>query len=107
MSADRQASRARVSARRQAFNNVLDFLEYRVAVRRAAVERWERESGVQSRAAATERSAAMEAELIMRELREMALKPRSSREARAQAEKRALFVAERRAVKQAEVADDR
>ena len=102
MSADGQASRARLSARRQAFNMVLDFLEYRVAVCRAAVEKYEAESGPQSRAAATERSAAMEAEFILQQLCEMALQPRHSRELREQAEKRARFVAERRAVKRAE-----
>jgi hypothetical protein len=82
-----------MSERNKAFNDVLDYLGYRIAVCRAGVKEYEASHGATSRAAATERSALFEAELIHREIAELALIQRRSKRFRLLAEERAAYLA--------------
>lgn len=83
----------RTSPRNQAFNDVLTYLAYRVAVCRDGLAQYEASHGPQSRAAATERSAAFEAELIMRDLGTLAHIQRGSREFKKLEAERAAWLA--------------
>jgi hypothetical protein len=82
-----------MSERNKAFNDVLGYLEYRIAVCRVGLEEYEASHGPTSRAAATERSALFEAELIHREIAELALIQRRSKRFRVLAEERAAYLA--------------
>ncbi|KAB1068864.1 hypothetical protein [Methylobacterium planeticum] len=68
------------SIRAQTYNEVLDYLAFRIAVCRAGLAQYSASHGPGSRAAATERSALLEAELIKRELGSLGLLQRRSRE---------------------------
>ncbi|KMO37539.1 hypothetical protein VQ02_13115 [Methylobacterium variabile] len=81
--------------RSRAFLDVIAWLEFRVAVCRDGLERYTASHGADSRAAATERAAAFEAELILREIGKLALLPPRSRAFRQAAEERRRYVAER------------
>ena len=62
----RRATAAEI--RDRAFGDVIEWLEYRVAVCRDGLERHTAAHGADSRAVAMERAAAFEAELILREI---------------------------------------
>lgn len=84
-----------MSARNQAFNNVLEYLEYRIAVCRTGLEDWVAKYGEGVLGAATERSALFEAELIARDISQLAKLPRRSREYKKLASDRAEYLASR------------
>ncbi|MBK3398346.1 MULTISPECIES: hypothetical protein [Methylobacterium] len=87
----RRATAAEI--RERAFLDVIDWLDYRVAVCRDGLERYSASHGADSRAAAAERAAAFEAELILREIRKLAEVPPRSRTFREAAEARRRYVA--------------
>ncbi|MGX7706846.1 hypothetical protein [Methylobacterium sp. Gmos1] len=91
----RRATAAEIRAR--AFGDVIEWLEFRVAVCRDGLERYTASHGTDSRAAAGERAAAFEAELILREIGKLAQHPPRTRAFREAAEARRRFVATRRA----------
>jgi len=82
----------RRSVRNQAFNDVLEYLTDRVAICRASYERYEASHGPKSRAAATERAALFEAELIKREIGQLGAIPRRSKRFKALVAERAVSV---------------
>ncbi|KMO39512.1 hypothetical protein ACQVP2_12535 [Methylobacterium aquaticum] len=90
----RRASVAEIRGR--AFGDVIDWLEYRVAVYRDGLERHTAAHGADSRAVALERAAAFEAELILREIGKLAQAAPRSKEFREAAEARRRFVAAQR-----------
>ncbi|TGD98778.1 hypothetical protein [Methylobacterium nonmethylotrophicum] len=88
----RRANAAEIRGR--AFRDVIEWLEYRVAICRDGLERHTEARGADSRAAAMERAAAFEAELILREIGKLAREPPRSRAFRLAAEARRRYVAE-------------
>ncbi|KMO20303.1 hypothetical protein [Methylobacterium platani] len=88
----RRATAAEI--RERAFDDVVAWLEYRVAVCRDGLERYAASHGADSRAVAMERAAAFEAELILREIGKLAQVPPRSGAFRQAAEARRRFVAE-------------
>ncbi|AWN45773.1 hypothetical protein DK419_05105 [Methylobacterium terrae] len=82
-----------VEIRDRAFGDVIEWLEYRVAVCRDGLERYTASHGADSRAAAGERAAAFEAELILREIGRLAQEAPRSRAFRDAAAARRRFVA--------------
>lgn len=95
----RRATAAQI--RERAFLDVMEWLEYRVAVCRDGLERHAASHGADSRAVAMERAAAFEAELIRREIGKLAEVPPRSKVFRQAAEARRRFVAE-----QSRIADE-
>lgn len=89
----RRATAADIRAR--AFDDVIEWLEYRVAVCRDGLERYTASHGADSRAAAGERAAAFEAELILREIGKLAREAPRSKAFRDAAAARRRFVAAR------------
>ncbi|KMO40311.1 hypothetical protein VQ03_14435 [Methylobacterium tarhaniae] len=90
----RRATAAEI--RDRAFGDVIEWLEYRVAVCRDGLERYTASHGTDSRAAAAERAAAFEAELILREIGKLAREAPRSKAFREAAETRRRFVAAQR-----------
>lgn len=90
----RRATAAEI--RDRAFGDVMEWLEYRVAVCRDGLERHTASHGADSRAVAMERAAAFEAELILREIRKLAGGTPRSKAFREAAETRRRFVAAQR-----------
>ncbi|TNC13643.1 hypothetical protein FF100_12780 [Methylobacterium terricola] len=88
----RRATAAQI--RERAFLDVMEWLEYRVAICREGLERHAASRGADSRAVALERAAAFEAELILREIGKLAGVPPRSKAFRQAAEARRRFVAE-------------
>ncbi|WP_264045626.1 hypothetical protein [Methylobacterium flocculans] len=84
-------ARERRSVRNEAFNDVLEYLTYRIAVCRAGVRRYEASHGPTSRAAATERSALFEAELIKNEIGQLGVIQRRSKRFKALVAERAAY----------------
>lgn len=82
--------------RERAFDDVMAWLEFRVAICRDGLERHAASHGADSRAVAMERAAAFEAELILREIGKLAGMPPRSKAFRQAAEARRRFVAEQR-----------
>ncbi len=78
MSGEKRPRRTAAEIRRGAYVEVMDWLDYRIAVCREGMERYEASDGPTSRAAATERAALFEAELIQKGLAKLAnQQPRS------------------------------
>jgi hypothetical protein len=90
----RRATAAEIRGR--AFGDVIEWLEYRVAVCRDGLERYTASHGADSRAAVAERAAAFEAELILREVGKLAGTAPRTRAFREAAEARRRFVAAQR-----------
>ncbi|GJD64569.1 hypothetical protein [Methylobacterium frigidaeris] len=90
----RRATAAEI--RDRAFGDVIEWLEYRVAICRDGLERYTASHGADSRAAAAERAAAFEAELILREIRKLAGEAPRAKAFREAAEARRRFVAVQR-----------
>ncbi|MCF4128901.1 hypothetical protein [Methylobacterium sp. SyP6R] len=90
----RRATAAEI--RDRAFGDVIEWLEYRVAVCRDGLERYTASHGADSRAVATERAAAFEAELILREIGKLAQAAPRSKAFREAAEARRRFIAAQR-----------
>lgn len=90
----RRATAAEI--RDRAFGDVIEWLEYRVAICRDGLERYTASHGADSRAATAERAAAFEAELILREIGKLAREAPRTKASRQAAEMRRRFVAAQR-----------
>lgn len=96
MSGEKHPRRTAAEIRRSAYVEVMDWLDYRVAVCRDGLERYEASQGPTSRAAATERAALFEAELIQKELARMANQQPRSRKFKDAATERAAYLVARK-----------
>lgn len=97
MSGEKRPRRTAAEIRRGAYVEVMDWLEYRIAVCREGLERAEASTGPTRRGAATERAATFEAELIQKEIARLANQQPRSRAFKAAAAERATYLTARKA----------